>query len=72
MIDRGHCVHVISIRRRIQVVKTVASRARNSRKHTATRFAFLAFAASLAFLAASAALDAGVTPIYQIQLDSSR
>ena len=72
MIDRGHCVHVISIRRRIQVVKTVASRARNSRKHTATRFAFLAFAASLAFLAASAALDAEVTQIYQIQLDSSR
>jgi hypothetical protein len=33
---------------------------------------FPAFAVSLAFLAASATLDAGVTPNYQIQLDSLR
>jgi len=33
---------------------------------------FPVFAVSLAFLAASAALDAGVTPNYQIQLDSLR
>jgi hypothetical protein len=72
MIDRGHCVHVISIRRRIQVVKTVASRARSSRNHAATRFAFPSFAVSLALLAATAALGAGVAPNYQIQLDSSR
>jgi len=52
---------------RDQLVKTLASRGRSSRGHTATRFAFLPFSASLAFLAATAALDAGVTPNYQIQ-----
>ncbi len=72
MTDRGHCVHVISTRRRIDLVKTVASRGRGSRSHAATRFACLPLAVSLAFLAATAALDAGVTPNYQIQLDSLR
>jgi len=55
-----------------QLFKTLAFRGRSSRNHTATRFAFLPFSVSLAFLAATAALDAGVTPNYQIQLDSLR
>jgi hypothetical protein len=70
MSDRGHCVQMISTGRRIQLVNTVA--ARSSRNYTAMCFAFLPFAVSLAFLAATAALDAGVTPNYQIQLDSLR
>ena len=70
MTDRGHCVHVISTGRRIQLVNTVA--ARSSRNYTVMCFTFLPFAASLAFRAATAALDVGVTPNYQIQLDSLR
>src|SRR5258706_174618 len=45
----------------------VASRAHSSRNHAATRSPFLRFAVSLEFLTATAALDAGVTPNYQIQ-----
>jgi hypothetical protein len=40
MLARGR-VHIISARRRIQLVKTVVSCGRISYNHAATRFAFL-------------------------------
>jgi hypothetical protein len=65
-------VQIISARRRIQLVKTVASCGRSLVQPRGDALRFPVFAVSLAFLAASAALDAGVTPNYQIELDSLR
>jgi hypothetical protein len=73
MTDRDHRVHAISIRRRIELVETIASRGSRSRNQAATRFVcFLPFAVSLAFLAATAALNGGATPDFQIHVDFLR
>jgi len=62
MTDRDHRVHVISIGD-----GSARQNGCGSRNRAATRAPFLRFAVSLAFLTATAALDAGVTPNYQIQ-----